>query len=259
MGSDGFCIKNRKFFVIYSNKNFEVICLRNVDPYHLKTFFTWYNRLLDHAFITKSKKGYSRKLDAVGKLVQDIDFERNLLIVCNRDIVREVFLSGFMNLETLRSFEVLNMVELMDIYMGKRAENVPSARPDERAYESVGDLLHDVLCVTSNYFEVGFNQGKPTQEVVINSIMRRYEYVEKDPKKPIKVTWVFFLGTLYELKVKMEELYKFFACKADNPLYAIVDLCEGGGDGDVEKPNNAPKLGQKPVSKLDNFTSDIDF
>jgi hypothetical protein len=195
------------------------------DKVHREIFLTKYDRFVDHNLKRTNLDLYIKKMNFVGNLVKDINFERNLLILLDKDCVMETFLSGFMILDTLRSFHLMNIRELYDIFLGNIGENRPNSRPDEYILNTELDIINDVLCVSINNFEHRFaKQGDSMINSLIHTIMRRYEYVEKDPNKPLKLSWVFCKGTQKDLDDTYSKLYEFFDFKKENPMFKIIDL-----------------------------------
>jgi hypothetical protein len=234
----------------------------NRNNYHVEVFFKKYNRLLDKALIRKDREGYKRKLDLVGKALSGIDTDRNLLIVCNRDIAKEIFLCAFMNLPTLREYDFLNLVELMDILMGKRSDGSLTSRSEEDTYESLFDVMRDVVCVTCNYYEAEFHKTKSFEDNLISLIMRRYEYIERDVNKPLKLTWVFHMGTYYDLKQKFPTTEMFFqGKKKDNAMFNIIDLNDVlGGVLEERTPNDKERVHRSDSSTVSlSLGVDTDF
>lgn len=194
------------------------------DKEHLQRFFRRYKRLVDIPLLKSDFSLYQGKLSYVSSLVRNIDYNKNLLILCKQDIVKEVFLSGFFCLDTLRSYDFLNISDFFGIVMGKRNSDSVDVRQDDFHYEDIKDILSDVLCVSCNYYEVRASKYYLDTDALVETLEYRYKYVSSNPRHPIKLNWVFYRGSIHDLKKSHEELYKYFVDKEGHPLYEIVDL-----------------------------------
>jgi len=211
-----------------------------MNELYLKRFFVKYRELLDIPLMRKDYKGYVSKVGYVGKVLEGIDFERNILFICNKDLMREVFLCGFMNLNTLRSYDLLNINDFMGIHLGNRSLEKVENRDDDVKYEDEEDIVRDVLCVTCNYYEIRLSNYKMNEEVLISTIMNRYNKVSMDSKKPLKLNWIYGKGTINEVDNIYGNVVDFFKNKIDNPMFSIIDLNSlfSGGDGKVINNNS---------------------
>jgi len=215
----GKCLKIR-------NVNGEVrYFMYDEDKFHKEVFFKNYRKFFDMGFYKADKEAYTKKLGLVGTLVKNVNFSRNLIIVSNIDLCKEIFLSGFMNIPTLRSSVLMNVTELYEIYFGNRPADLVTARPESEAYSSEIDILEDVACFTLNYHEAVFEKSKGNRaNILAHTIMRRYEYRESDPNKPPKLNWIFSMGHMNNLEGEYGPILQLFKDKRDNPMFGIVDL-----------------------------------
>ena len=159
-----------------------------------KRFFVKYKELLDLEMAKKDKERYSRKVDGIYKLTKDINFKKNILVCCNREIAREVFLSGFARMDKYLSFSLMGVEKLRNIYMGHN-----SSWNNNEEDEIINDICRirgDVLCLKLNYNET---KNKLTEDIILSAISSRE--MEKSIGD-IKLHWIFFYGTDRELREK---------------------------------------------------------
>lgn len=198
--------------------------------HHTKVFFHHYKKLIDWNLATKNKQDYMKVLAHVAKItdMKKVDFNTNMLIIYQKNFSKEIFLHGMAKLPTLRSHAFLNVYELVDIAYGLRKDEF-SYRDDSDNYSSEMNILEDVLCMVANCWEVNRSRSENAPgyagELAVNSIMRRYEYSEKNEDKPLKLSWLFFKGTRLEVSGKYPAIMSFFEeMSSTNPLFKIYDL-----------------------------------
>jgi hypothetical protein len=176
---------------------------------------------------------YKKSFGLVAQLTDSIrvDFTTNMLLLYNYNYAKQIFLHGMSRIPTLRSHVFLNVFELLDISFGQRKDEFSSARDDSEFYTSEMNILEDILCLTCNCWEVNRitkdskNPMGYAGEVARNCIMRRYDYVDKNPEKPSKLNWVFFKGTKNEMLTKYPGLLEYFEeMRKINPRFKIYDL-----------------------------------
>ena len=199
--------------------------MENEKKFHLKTFFVNYNTLIDHSLCKDNKENYINKLNYVGEILKNINFEKNLLILCDKPWAKEVFISGFRNLKTLRSFHVINVADMFGIYTGANKGYRETHNDSESVYESEKEIMNDVACFTCNYFEATSRKLTAfTSQTLAYTIMRRYDYVENDPNKPSKLNWIYCKGYETNLETTYPYILKLFKEQEDNPMFQILDL-----------------------------------
>ena len=158
-----------------------------------KRFFVKYQEFVDRDRLRINPSKYVQTLNQVSKSLEGIRFDRNVLIICNQDISREVFLCGFSRLENYKSFVFYNVEDLMDIYFDRRGHDSVSSgiQSQEEGINSVLDIRQDVLCLTMNYHET---VNKKSDEVCVSSIQSRIQKSGRSINP--RWTWVFSKGDM---------------------------------------------------------------
>lgn len=158
-----------------------------------KRFFRKYQEFLDRDLLRISPKKYIEKLNRVSTSLEGIRFDRNVLIICNQDISREVFLCGFSKLDEYKSFKFYNVEDLMDIYFDRRGYDSVSSglQSQEEGINSCLDIRQDVLCLTMNYHET---VNKKSDEVCVSTIQNRIQKSSRSVRP--KWSWVFSKGDM---------------------------------------------------------------
>ena len=187
----------------------------------LKNFFQFYSSLVDRPLIEKNMKAYIKKLEVVEKLVSKVDFNSNILFICDKNIAREVYLSGFRKMSELTSYYFCNMIHLVDIWWGNMKENNPNISSEDLMF-SEQNIQQDVLCMYINKDMYSVNGDK-----VINTVITsRAEKLTKK-KKPM-YTWVFFEGAEFDMNIKGFSLIKTVFENNRDRGYQIINLSSEG-------------------------------
>jgi hypothetical protein len=190
----------------------------NEEQYSKNRFFRRYGNLVDVEFAKKNMEAYKSKLDAVGKLCKDIDFNQNVLIVYKADIARELFLTGFSKLADYKTFRYYNIFDILDIYFGNRKGSVNET--DDDYMNSPMDVIQDVLCLTVNYYE---STNKLQDELAVQTIMNRTNGRVSGGKA--KLTWIFSMGEEKDLRARYSGIRDLFV--AGKPNFQYYDLNSG--------------------------------
>lgn len=165
------------------------------EKFFQNRFFLKYALFVDRELAKSNLELYKQKLNYVGKITKDIDFTKNIFVVCTKDIAKELFLTGFSRLDSYRTFDYYNVGELVDIYFGTR--NSYRNETDEYTINSNLELTRDVLCMTINYYEMS---NKLRDEIAYSTIMVRSQGRGSGINSTKgKVNWVFFMGSESEI------------------------------------------------------------
>lgn len=191
--------------------------------YYINSFMYHYKELLNLYELKNNKQAYMDKIKRVEEIVKDINFNQNLLFVCNENISKEVFLSGMSKMKTLSSFYHCNIMELYDIFWGNRRKDNVNLSDGELMYTEQ-DIKQDIFClfVDENMFSLA------SDKVVVSLISSRHDksVISNNPK----YNWVFFRGSFTELKTAkgFSKILKLFADNKGKG-YSVYDLNSKSG------------------------------
>lgn len=161
--------------------------------YHIKNFFLSYKGLVNLSRMKDYPDDYMRQLNEIQLLTKDVNFNKNTLFICDKDIARELFLVGFSRLKDIKSYFYCNMVELFDVWWGNRKSTNMNVPEDEVMF-SDQDIMQDVMCVYVSP-DLFMSRGS---KVVNSSIESRVAKTGKNGQNLLN--WVFFCGTEDELR-----------------------------------------------------------
>jgi hypothetical protein len=161
--------------------------------YFVNSFMQHYKELLNLYELKNNRQGYLKRIERAGKIVKDVDFHQNVLMIFKENISSEVFLRGMSKLETLSSFYHCNLMELHDIFWGNRRKDNVNLTDDEIMYTEQ-DIKQDVFCL---FLDIDM-YSMATDRVAVSTISSRNDK-SRMGNKP-KYTWVFFRGTYSDLK-----------------------------------------------------------
>lgn len=203
------------------------------QEFYNKRFFTYYKDLLDKDSLSNNKEKYIKETLSLFKSLDklSIDFHKNLLFFSNKDIYNQVFLYGFSKREKLLSHQVVDSMEMLDIYLSTKGWNNNNIS-NEDAIRSDDIVKRDVLCIYSNDF---LTHWKSSDFIVPEMIESRYLKTNKYGDR--RVTWVFYRGDRSTManNIFMCSTLKLFN-NTDNGGYQIIDL--GNLSSTTQKGNN---------------------
>ena len=212
------------------------------QEFYNKRFFTYYKDLLDREALSNNKDKYIKETLSLFKFLDrlNIDFHKNLLFFSNKDIYNQVFLYGFSKREKLLSHQVVDSMEMLDIYLSTKGWNNNNIS-NEDAIRSDDIVKRDVLCIYSNDF---LTHWKSSDFIVPEMIESRYLKTNKYGDK--RVTWVFYRGDRSTManNIFMCSTLKLFN-NADNNSYQIIDLAnlnytqKGNNQVSIHTPTNS--------------------
>ena len=188
------------------------------QDFYNKRFLLFYKDLIDSDRIRKDKDKYVRDLVGLCKRLDkvNIDFKKNLLFFSSKDLYREVFLYGFSKRESLLSYQLIDSMEVLDIYLSTKGWNNNNVSVDD-AIRSEQAVKRDVLCIYSNDF---LTHWKNSEFIVPEMIESRY--IKNTSKGDHRVTWVFYRGDRSTMSNNL------FMCEA---LRLFTSKVESGSDG----------------------------
>jgi len=191
---------------------------KDVNKLLTKRFFIKYMNLIDFDLFKRDTAVYKKKLNHAHSLVKGIDFNKNILIAYDRDLVKEVFLAGFSYLDYYPSFIFMGVEELFNYYFGLRSSYHKDNISEDYVSSHV-NIKEDVLCLALNYYETA---RKKTEEIVLSTIISRSGGLSLERSK--KTNWLYFYGDDKSLKEKYPLLYEEFLKEENRIKYAYCDL-----------------------------------
>lgn len=201
----------------------------NQEDFMVRRFFTKYSQLVDMNMARRDPKAYENKLNHAQRLVKDIDFTKNLLIFCEEELAREVFLVGFSKMPYYCTYRFFNAMDITNIWFG------PKVMPEDEEAHNNTDLKQDVLCITMNYAE---SKNAATDPANKETIFQRA--MGQGFKRP-RLNWVYFKGTQADFLNKYPEVNSLFNCGYYN--FATHVLRGGAVSGKASSPEDILDLG----------------
>lgn len=189
------------------------------ENYHVKNFLLSYKGLVNLSKLKSYPSEYLKQLNEIQEMTKKVDFTKNSLFVCDRDIAKELFLVGFSRLSTLKTYFYCNMVELFDVWWGNR-KNTNLNVDEDKVMFSDQDITQDVLCV---YVSPDLYMSRGSR-VVNSSIASRVAKTGKDGQNLLN--WVFFCGS--DADLRSDDFYiikRMFESKSD---FQIIHLSSNG-------------------------------
>lgn len=183
-----------------------------------------YSTLIDHS-ITRRMIGNTEQWDKmvieewlarvkpIAAKMPKIDYDNNILFVCDSKIPRETFFAAFFKLGLLVEYRFLDLLCVQDLWNG--ICNRYMIPIDLFGVDSFQDIREDVLCtyVSSSMEEVG--KAPQIWTTIISSRSVNSGIITKNQN-----TWIYFKGTVEELRKSKFNLWEQFFEK--NGL--IIDL-----------------------------------
>lgn len=185
--------------------------------YFVKSFIFNYRDLINIRAWKENKKAYLAELARVGKMVDKLNFNQNILFICDNNISKEVFLRGMAQMKELCSYYHCNLMELHDIFWGNRRKDNVNLSEDDMMYTEQ-DIKQDILCL---YMDIDMYSMR-TDRVVVSLVSSRYDKSLLS-KKPM-YNWIFFRGKYDDLRTRgFTEVLRMFT-EGRNDQFSIYDL-----------------------------------
>lgn len=213
-----------------------------------KNFILSYKGLMDIDLIKKDKKQYIEKSNAIHKVLSDIDFHKNLLFVCDKDIAKYVFLDGFLHFDKLKTYYYCDFMQLHDLYWLNGNEIVGKEYIDDSGNQlySSQNISQDIFCL---FIDREMYSPK-TSDVLNSTITGRMNRGKRDGDS--LYTWTFFRGVMSDLKDNkwFTDILRMY--KSDKEKFAVIDL-NNRSIGSIKTPR---KRVRKNVSATNTNTDD---
>lgn len=179
--------------------------------FHTKNFILHYKNLIDVNKFKSDRVAYGKRIDALSKVLSNVDKDKNILFIGGHDIHRELFLSLLSQFETLQSYYYCSMMQLHDIFWGNRGSENTHLMDDEKIY-SLQDITERVLCVYINREMIPTRNASVVGTVVTNRCML-----------PNKVNWLYFHGFTSDMLDRdgFKSIYDLFK---SGDTFTIIDL-----------------------------------
>jgi hypothetical protein len=211
---------------------------KDIKDFQIGKFFRKYSSLIDIPMVKSDIDAYKKKLNAVSELGKFIDFNKNVLIVYNGDIARELFLAGFSRLEAYKTYAFLNAYDLTNAYF----HTTPIDKREDSDDDSQGshlDYTQEVLCLTLRYYEV---TNKLTEEIAVSTLMSRLM------GRRFRLNWVFCKGTEGDLLKQYKGVRELY----DRPGCLYYDLNRRGSLGYVPVKSSPDSLYSGSLGSMSN-------
>lgn len=172
-----------------------------------KNFLLYYKTFIDLRKRNLDKQAYAKLLNNLGGAIPPNIFDTNVLVVCDKPIMSEVFLSIFAKHPKLLSYRVMTPMDISDLYGGRMQLRNLNMAEDETLY-AVRDLDEDVLCLHLSKFM----QNDVTLSVQNMTSVMYSRFSEFGKILPYKISIVFFQGSKTDLCAsKFYGLANFFS------------------------------------------------
>ena len=189
-----------------------------------KRWLLEYKSIIDWDLYRNDKKEFLRRMALVNGVTRNIDYDSNLVFLCNNNCSSFVFLSGLCRPGYIRSVYSCNMMNLVDIFTDHY-----DVDKDYGSIYSVQDIEQDILCllVTKEMSDCG-DYGKIISSALSGRAMKRNRY-----GKPL-YNWIFFIGSEVDFRTSksMKYIYNLFLSgnSFDSSKWLICDLRSSLGD-----------------------------
>lgn len=181
-----------------------------------------YNTLIDNG-ITKRMTGTPEEWDKmvveewlarvkpIAAKMPKIDYDNNILFVCDLKIPRETFFTAFFKLGLLVEYRFLNLLKVQDLWNGVYKQ---SMIPLDDVH-SLQEIREDVLCTY-----VSKSMGEVGNAPEIWTTLMSARFVDSGLITNHQNTWIYFGGTIDELRNSKFKIWEEFF--ENNGL--IIDL-----------------------------------
>lgn len=179
--------------------------------FHTKNFILHYKNLIDVNKFKSDRVVYGKRIDALSKVLSNVDKDKNILFIGGHDIHRELFLALLSQFETLQSYYYCSMMQLHDIFWGNRGSENTHLMDEDKMY-SLQDITERVLCVYINREMIPTRNASVVGTVVTNRCML-----------PNKVNWLYFHGFTSDMLDRdgFKSIYDLFK---SGDTFTIIDL-----------------------------------
>lgn len=223
---------NRDSVDIYSRVN-------HSESEKRETFLIFYKDYINVPLYKKDKARYLKTLGSVETLLKDIkDINKNMLILCDSGIDREVFLTLFSKKERLTSNKYVNAAQIYDVYWDRCGRDNIHIDDSDVMY-STQEYSEDVLCVYTSDDTYVRGVG-PIISSLVDSRNNRHNYRGEN-----LITWIFYRGT--EESMLNDKDFKivlnYFRSNNDNDDFMILDLNKSGNGIVIPSGEGINKIG----------------
>jgi hypothetical protein len=179
-----------------------------------------YRILFDEHRWNTDKKAYLAEIQEAQNVARalNIDFNKNIMIICDIDVIKKMFIAGLFMLGEFRSLTYLNIYELLEISYGMRSDDIRIDDSTGRGMESTADITQDMLCLTANYDEL---LRSLCDDLAPQTVRRRYERSPAKGKPP-KLTWVYSYSSAFTMKKNYPKLFNIY--ENGGSMFKMYDL-----------------------------------
>ena len=186
-------------------------------------FFNRYKTFVDFDRYEKNQEEYKRYIDSIYALTSGINYAGNILVIHDSGIYKEVFLCGFTRLDRYVSFRYLNISDLRNLSFMHPDDSYTDLNPYGNII-STSQILENVMCLTLNCYEAPNRMhSNVCNEVVINRTEGSLRGVGPEPK----YNWIFYRGSIEDLKSQYGPIYEMFLSNSDKGNFGIYNLNRG--------------------------------
>lgn len=192
--------------------------VEQTQEFYNKRFFLHYRDFIDLDRLKRDKEGYRKDISKVSNIVKDINFNENLLFICDKDLSKMLFLVGFSRLERLSTYRYMTILDLIDVRRGFRTGD-NSNIPDDSIMLSEQDIREDVFCLYCDEF---MYMTMKSDMYVTSAIEGREQ--KRNRKGGRFLNWVFYRGLYDSFKndAGSSGILRYFHSK--DSFFKIVDL-----------------------------------
>ena len=185
-----------------------------------EAFFVYYKNYINKPLYKADKKGYATLLGKEESMLKGLsDVNKNILVISNSNIDREVFLTLFSKKERFTSNRYVNAPQVYDVYWDKAGRDNQWLDDSEIVY-STQNYNEDVLCVYMSTDQYVRGVGP-----ILNSLFdSRYNRINSKGERLL--TWVFFRGTVENMNEDKDFKlpYNYFINMNNTGDFIILDL-----------------------------------
>lgn len=206
---------------VYKHENYE----KNIG---IKNFFQFYRDYVDKEALKYHKSSYLAKIHKVEKAIESVDFRKDLMFFSEKNVSREIWLCGFMKLDSLVSNYRQTFLQLYEMFWRNDSD------------ETLTDIHQKVYCL---YMDT--DMYSPKNDDILTTLITNRDTI-RDKNGESLYNWVFYRGTIQECKEGKytAKVYDFFR-KRENAQ--IIDL-NNSVILDIDNKNNVPqRIKSRPI------------